>query len=91
MLANFGQLMGDFFPDLGGVAPSDTTIVGWLPFYHDMGLMLGVIAPILGGYHAEIMSPVAFLAEAGAVGPGARHQYPCVLGGTELRVRTGGA
>ena len=61
LLANFGQLMGDFFPDLGGVAPSDTTIVGWLPFYHDMGLMLGVIAPILGGYHAEIMSPVAFL------------------------------
>ena len=61
LLANFGQLMGDFFPDLGGVAPSDTTIVGWLPFYHDMGLMLGVIAPILGGYHAEIMSPVPFL------------------------------
>jgi fatty acid CoA ligase FadD21 len=61
LLANFGQLMGDYFPDLGGVAPSDTTIVGWLPFYHDMGLMLGVIAPILGGYRAEIMSPVAFL------------------------------
>jgi len=61
LLANFGQLMGDFFPDLGGVAPSDTTIVGWLPFYHDMGLMLGVIAPILGGYRAEIMSPLAFL------------------------------
>ena len=60
--ANFEQLMADYFPSLGGVAPPETTIVGWLPFYHDMGLMLGVIAPILGGYHAEIMSPMAFLA-----------------------------
>ncbi len=61
LAANFEQLMADYFPDLGGVAPPDTTIVSWLPFYHDMGLMLAVIAPILGGYRAEIMSPVAFL------------------------------
>jgi fatty acid CoA ligase FadD21 len=61
LAANFEQLMADYFPDLGGVAPPDTTIVSWLPFYHDMGLMLAVIAPILGGYHAEIMSPMAFL------------------------------
>jgi fatty acid CoA ligase FadD21 len=59
---NFEQLMADYFPTLGGVAPPDTTLVAWLPFYHDMGLMLGVIAPILGGFHAEIMSPLAFLA-----------------------------
>lgn len=62
LAVNFEQLMADYFPTLGGVAPPDTTLVGWLPFYHDMGLMLGVIAPILGGYHAEIMSPLAFLA-----------------------------
>jgi len=59
--ANFEQLMSDYFPDLGGVAPPDLTLVSWLPFYHDMGLMLGVVAPILGGYRADIMSPVAFL------------------------------
>ena len=60
--ANFEQLMTDYFSNLGGVAPPETTIVAWLPFYHDMGLMLGIIGPILGGYQAEIMSPLAFLA-----------------------------
>jgi fatty acid CoA ligase FadD21 len=58
---NFRQLMADYFADRDGVAPSDTVIVSWLPFYHDMGLVLGVIAPILGGYSGELTSPVAFL------------------------------
>jgi fatty acid CoA ligase FadD21 len=59
--ANFEQLMRCLFADSGFTAPSDMTIVSWLPFYHDMGLVLGVCAPILGGYRAELTSPVAFL------------------------------
>jgi fatty acid CoA ligase FadD21 len=56
---NFEQLMASFFAN--SKIPSDATLVSWLPFYHDMGLVLGVCAPILGGYHAQLSSPVAFL------------------------------
>lgn len=58
---NFQQLMAAYFPDFKGVAPHGTVCVSWLPFYHDMGLMQGVIAPILGGYPGDLTSPVAFL------------------------------
>jgi fatty acid CoA ligase FadD21 len=58
---NFEQLMRSFFADSRAKAPSDATMVSWLPFYHDMGLVLGVCAPILGGYRGELTSPVSFL------------------------------
>jgi fatty acid CoA ligase FadD21 len=61
LTANFEQLMRSFFAGSGITLPPDLTIVSWLPFYHDMGLVLGVCAPILGGFSAELTSPVAFL------------------------------
>jgi fatty acid CoA ligase FadD28 len=61
LLANFEQLVSGFFPSHGNVVPPGTTIVSWLPFYHDMGLYLGVCAPVLAGVPAVLMSPTAFL------------------------------
>lgn len=58
---NFEQLMRSLFAGAQVRSSADLTIVSWLPFYHDMGLVLGVCAPILGGFHAELTSPVAFL------------------------------
>ena len=58
---NFRQLMADYFAEMNGVPSRDIAIVSWLPFYHDMGLVLGVIAPILAGYRGDLTSPVAFL------------------------------
>ncbi|MHA3024759.1 AMP-binding protein [Mycobacterium sp. BMJ-28] len=62
VLSNFDQLVSGYFADRGKVAPPDTTIVSWLPFYHDMGLVLGVCAPVLLGLRTVLTSPVAFLA-----------------------------
>ncbi|MEZ0364245.1 AMP-binding protein [Mycobacterium sp. pUA109] len=61
LLANFEQVMAAFFADYGKVPPPNTTIVSWLPFYHDMGLYLGVCGPILTGLPTVLASPVAFL------------------------------
>ncbi len=61
LVANFDQLMPDYLQRYGGMFPPGTGLVSWLPFYHDMGLMLGVAAPILGGREADLMSPLAFL------------------------------
>jgi fatty acid CoA ligase FadD28 len=61
VIANFEHMNADFFADHGGVAPPDTTVVSWVPFYHDMGLHLGVVFPILTGFHTVLTSPVAFL------------------------------
>jgi fatty acid CoA ligase FadD28 len=59
--ANFDQLMAGYFADYGKLPPPDTTILSWLPFYHDMGLLLGICAPVILGLRTVLTSPVAFL------------------------------
>src|SRR5829696_2432158 len=36
-------------------------MVSWLPPYHDMGLIGGVLQPLYGGFPATLMPPVSFL------------------------------
>ncbi|CPR10640.1 acyl-CoA synthetase [Mycobacterium bohemicum DSM 44277] len=58
---NFEQLMRGYFADPDVKAPPDMTVVSWLPFHHDMGLVLGICAPILNGWRGDLTSPIAFL------------------------------
>ncbi|HVS00719.1 MAG TPA: amino acid adenylation domain-containing protein, partial [Thermoanaerobaculia bacterium] len=39
----------------------ESVIVGWLPLYHDMGLIGNVLQPLFAGATCVLMSPVAFL------------------------------
>ena len=38
-----------------------TVLVSWLPVFHDMGLVYGILMPLYGGFPCYLMSPVAFI------------------------------
>jgi long-chain fatty acid adenylase/transferase FadD26 len=61
ILANCEQLSADYFELSGKVPPADATLVSWLPFYHDMGLLLGVTGAVTFGVQSVLTSPMAFL------------------------------
>ncbi|BAZ29704.1 AMP-dependent synthetase and ligase [Cylindrospermum sp. NIES-4074] len=55
LLHNLAQIHKCF-----GHTPNSQGII-WLPSYHDMGLIGGVLQPIYGGFPVTLMSPVDFL------------------------------
>ncbi len=61
LLTNLQQITSDFLIDFGGVAPPDLTFVSWLPFFHDLGLIMGVCSPVVLGTSAVLTSPISFL------------------------------
>ncbi len=40
---------------------ADSVIVSWLPMFHDLGLIVGVLSPLFVGYRSVLMSPNTFL------------------------------
>ena len=39
----------------------DSTVVSWLPAFHDMGLVFGILQPLYSGQHGVLMAPEAFI------------------------------
>ncbi|MFI1917561.1 fatty acyl-AMP ligase [Nocardia sp. NPDC020380] len=60
LLAN-GRQVYDVFDRVDLGADEDLAFVSWLPLFHDMGLMVGVVLPIIRGHRVVQMSPSAFL------------------------------
>jgi len=58
VIDNVRQALHDYH---GGPISQGTTFVSWLPFYHDMGLIKGVCAPLVCGQPSVLFSPLAFL------------------------------
>lgn len=44
-----------------GLDPAAATTVSWLPLFHDMGLVLGLITPLALGLRSVLMDPLAFV------------------------------
>jgi len=47
--------------DAGWEHTSESVLVTWLPTFHDMGLVYGILEPLYRGFHCFIMPPLAFL------------------------------
>jgi acyl transferase domain-containing protein/acyl-CoA synthetase (AMP-forming)/AMP-acid ligase II/acyl carrier protein len=56
LMHNLAHLNGQFFG-----MDDDSHMVSWLPPYHDMGLIAGLLSPVFGGYPVTFMSPFSFL------------------------------
>ena len=46
---------------LGWAHDADSVIVSWVPHFHDMGLVYGLLEPIFAGVPCYFMPPVAFM------------------------------
>ncbi|WP_414514560.1 beta-ketoacyl synthase N-terminal-like domain-containing protein [Nostoc sp. PCC 9305] len=62
MVSHSNLLHNLAYLDRGWEHTSDSVMVTWIPFFHDMGLIYGVLQPLYKGFPCYIMPPVAFIA-----------------------------
>ncbi len=62
VMVSHGNLLHNFAVIEGfcGYTPATRSVI-WLPPYHDMGLIGGILQPLFTGYWAALFSPVAFI------------------------------
>ncbi|MFD8491831.1 fatty acyl-AMP ligase [Amycolatopsis sp. NPDC059657] len=56
MAANARQIS-----EFAGYLGPGTPLVSWVPFFHDLGLITGLVAPLSVGAHVVHLSPIAFV------------------------------
>ncbi len=39
----------------------NSRLISWLPFFHDMGLIAGILLPIFGGFPSILIAPTSFI------------------------------
>ncbi len=60
VIANLEQIAADYFENPAAGTPG-ATLVSWLPFSHDVGLIFGICAPILRALPSVLTSPTMFV------------------------------
>ncbi len=61
MISHGNLLANEAMIQAGFGQTAESVIVGWLPLYHDMGLIGNVLQPLFVGAPCILMSPLAFL------------------------------
>ncbi len=61
MLSHANLLYGIMDCQLGSAHGPESRMVMWLPAFHDMGLVYGLLTPLASGAMCTFMAPVAFL------------------------------
>jgi len=62
VMVSHGNLLANVVTIAGAAKPSaHSLLVSWLPMFHDMGLVCGLLYPLFMGFPALLMSPSHFL------------------------------